>query len=86
MMTIDWKTTFRQIYDRGVAAHRAGRKVASTMFNREDVATLATFGCTAQELFDFIDDGEVYGEPDYETTLAVTVIRQIGRASCRERV
>ena len=76
MMTNDWKSTFRQIYDRGVAAHRAGRAKAATMFDREDVATLATFGCTAQELFDFIDDGEVYGEPDYETALAVTAIRR----------
>jgi hypothetical protein len=46
------------------------------MFEKSDVAFLATIGCTAQELFDFVDDGQRYGEPDFDTTLAVTAIRR----------
>ena len=46
------------------------------MFAAADVAFLATIGCTAQELFDFIDDFLGYGEPDYATTLAVQAIRR----------
>lgn len=46
------------------------------MFNREDTAFLASIGCTAQELFDFVDDGLRYGEPDFDTTLAVAAIRR----------
>ena len=76
MSTIDWQKQFRQVYDRGLAAYRAGRNTPDTMFGREDTDFLATIGCTAQELFDFIDDGQRYGEPDYETTLAVTRIRR----------
>lgn len=76
MSTSDWQQQFRHVYDRGLAAYRAGRKSPDTMFNREDSAFLATVGCTNQELFDFIDDGERYGEPDFDTTLAVARIRR----------
>ena len=76
MSTTSWKDQFRQVYDRGVAAWKAGRKSPDTMFGREDCSFLATIGCTAQELFDFVDDVLRYGEPDFETTLAVAVIRR----------
>ena len=76
MSTISWNDQFRQVYDRGVVAWKAGRKSPATMFGNEDSAFLATIGCTAQELFDFVDDGQRYGEPDFETTLAVTAIRR----------
>ena len=46
------------------------------MFTHDDAASLATMGCTAQELFDFVDDGQTYGEPDFATTLAVAAIRR----------
>lgn len=46
------------------------------MFSREDTAFLATIGCTAQELFDFVDDGLRYDDLDFDTTLAVAAIRR----------
>src|SRR5688572_9602951 len=46
------------------------------MFGKQEVAFLASIGCTAQELFDFVDDGQRYGEPDFDTTLAVAAIRR----------
>jgi len=46
------------------------------MFNREDTAFLVTIGCTAQELFDFVDDGLCYDDLDFDTTLAVAAIRR----------
>ena len=73
-MSDEWKTAFRAIYDRGLQAYRSGRTSPKNMFSPEDKASLASLGCTAQELFDFIDDGERYGEPDYQTTLEVTAI------------
>ena len=75
-MSDEWKTAFRAIYDRGLQAYRSGRTSPKNMFSPEDKASLASLGCTAQELFDFIDDGERYGEPDYQTTLEVTAIRR----------
>lgn len=46
------------------------------MFEAEDVAFLASIGCTAQELFDFVDDALDYDDLDFETVLAVTAIRR----------
>lgn len=75
-MSTDWQTQFRQTYDRGVAAWREGRDSPATMFTAEDAGFLATIGCTPQELFDFVDDGQGYGEPDFATALAVAAIRR----------
>ena len=76
MSTIDWQIQFRNVYDRGVAAWHAGKQSPDAMFTRSDAKFLATIGCTTQELFDFVDDGLNYGEPDFDTTLAVAAIRR----------
>lgn len=71
-----WEKQFREVWDRGIAAWNAGRRSPKTMFNADDVKFLAGIGCTPQELFDFVDDSLVYGEPDFATTLAVQAIRR----------
>jgi hypothetical protein len=75
-MNDDWKQEFRKVWDRGVAAWHQGRRSARTMFSPEDVAFLASIGCTAQELFDFVDDSLDYGDFGYETVRRVTEIRR----------
>ena len=76
MSTIPWEQQFRQVYDRGVTAWRAGKQSPSAMFNREDAAFLATIGCSVPELFDFVDDSLRYDDLDFETTLAFVVKAQ----------
>jgi hypothetical protein len=46
------------------------------MFEPADVKFLASIGCTAQELFDFVDDFLNYGDFDFETVVAVAAIRR----------
>ena len=75
-MTDDWQSVFQKTWDRGIAAWKVGRKSATTMFDPKDVAFLASIGCTAQELFDFVDEFLGYGDFDFETVLAVTAIRR----------
>ncbi len=75
-MNDDWKTEFRNVWDRGVAAWKAGRNSAKTMFDAKDAAFLAGIGCSVQELFDFVDDCLGYGDFDFETVLEVTAIRR----------
>jgi hypothetical protein len=72
----DWIREFRDVWERGVAAWKAGRKSARAMFAPADVAFLTGLGCTAQELFDFVDDALRDGDLDFETVLAVTAIRR----------
>ena len=75
-MSTEWKTEFRRVWDRGVAAWRAGRRAPQTMFERAHAAFLTTIGCTAQELFDFVDDSLQYDDLDFDTALAVAAIRR----------
>src|SRR3954463_16455933 len=75
-MSDEWESEFRKIWDRGIAAWKAGRRSARTMFDAEDVTFLAGIGCTAQELFDFIDDSLDWDDLDFDTVLAVTAIRR----------
>jgi hypothetical protein len=75
-MNDDWKLEFRKVWERGIAAWKLGRASARTMFSAEDVTFLAGLGCTAQELFDFVDDSLSCGDVDFETVLAVTAIRR----------
>jgi len=75
-MSDNWKSEFRNVWERGITAWKAGRKSARTMFDTKDVAFLASIGCTAQELFDFVDDALDYGDFHFETVLAVTAIRR----------
>ena len=46
------------------------------MFERAHAAFLTTIGCTAQELFDFVDDSLQYDDLDFDTALAVAAIRR----------
>ncbi len=72
-----WQQEFRKLWDRSVAAWHAGRRTPGSMFNAADKEFLAGIGCNTQELFDFVDDAQRYdGDPDYETSLAVTSIRR----------
>ena len=75
-MSDDWKSEFRNVWDRAILSWKAGRKTAKTMFGAEEVTFLATIGCTPQELFDFVDDALGYGDLDFETVLVVTAIRR----------
>lgn len=72
----NWKSEFRNVWDRGCAAWQAGKRSAREMFPPADATFLAGIGCSTQELFDFIDDSLQYGDLDFETTLAVTEIRR----------
>lgn len=75
-MNDDWQQEFRNVWDRGITAWKAGRHSAQTLFAPRDVDFLAGIGCTAQELFDFVEDSLGYDDLDFETALAVTAIRR----------
>jgi hypothetical protein len=72
----DWEAQFLQVFRNGAEAWRNGRRTPATMFGGPDVAFLSSIGCSAQELFDFVDDFLVYGEPDAATALAVQRLRR----------
>lgn len=75
MTLAPWKIQFKAVHASAVSVWLAGNRSASRMFTAHEQEFLASIGCSAQELFDFVDDLQEYGEPDFETVLAVQEIR-----------
>lgn len=76
MSNYDWPARFKEVFQGGLARYRSGERTPQKLFSKGELEFLASIGCTAQELFDFIDDGIRYGEPDFETTLLTTAVRR----------
>src|SRR5687768_16147571 len=76
MSNYDWPERFKVVYEAGLARYNKGERTPSKLFAKSELEFLASIGCTAQELFDFIDDGVRYGEPNFETTLLTTAVRR----------
>lgn len=72
-----WEERFRELHDSGMLAWKEGRRAPQTMFSSAEAAFLEGIGCSSQELFDFVDDLQRYGEPDYPTVLSIQKV-------CRE--
>ncbi|MDB6155942.1 MAG: hypothetical protein JWL90_4395 [Chthoniobacteraceae bacterium] len=75
-MNEDWNLEFFNVWERATAAWKARRKSAQTMFTPADLGFLSEIGCSAQELFDFVDDSLRYDDVDFETVREVTAIRR----------
>lgn len=72
-----WKETFRQLWDQGCAAYKAGERDPETMFAGEAATQLASFGYRPVEMFDFVDDSIRYDNgPTYDWSLAVAGVRR----------
>jgi hypothetical protein len=76
MSCYDWPIEFRKVYHAATQRYARGEQTPAKLFSKKELEFLASIGCTAQELFDFIDDKARYGEPDYETTLLTTAARR----------
>jgi len=71
-----WDVELRAVYDRGIAAWKQGQRSPQAMFSPDDAKFLASIGCSTQELFDFVDDFLVYGEPSLAAVQAIQAIRR----------
>ena len=76
MNNTDWIQKLREVHAHGILAAKSGRRSPQSMFSADDVEYLHSIGCSAQELFDFIDDYLSDGEPDLEEVIAVQAIRR----------
>lgn len=72
----DWPAEFRKIHQSGQNRYQAGERAPEKLFTKTELDFLASIGCTAQELFDFIDDLARHGEPEFEPVLLVQAVRR----------
>lgn len=76
MSEYDWPVEFREVYEAGTKRYNSGERAPQKLFSKSESEFLASIGCSAQEMFDFIDDLARYGEPAYETVLLTTAVRR----------
>ena len=72
----NWPKTLREIFEDSLAAYRAGKHDARSMFDEKQSDFLEAIGATPQEIFDFVEDTSYGGEPGFETTLLITATRR----------
>ena len=56
MSNYDWPEQFRKTYDAATQRYNKGERDPQRLFSKSELEFLASIGCSAQELFDFIDD------------------------------
>ena len=56
MSNYDWPSEFRRVYDAATARYNNGERALRELLSKQELEFLGSIGCTAQELFDFIDD------------------------------
>lgn len=71
-----WNNAFLELFDRCVAAYRAGNQQFETHYDADDLALLARIGCKTREFFDFVEDYCEDGEPSPSTALLVAAVRR----------
>jgi len=72
----DWAGTFRQCYDKAVAAYRLGNRQPRACFNADELVFLESIGCTAQEIYDFAEDWCQDEAPSFGTALLIAAARR----------
>ncbi len=76
MGTYTWAAAFGQIYAKAAELYAGGARDLDSLFDARDRAFLASIGHTAQEVFDFVEDGVDDGEPDFATVLLIAAARR----------
>jgi hypothetical protein len=76
MKHYDFPSQFRALYDHAVALYAKGQRGADTFFDAGQLAWLAANGLTAQNLYDYAEDHNGYGEPGYDNALAIELVRR----------
>ena len=72
----NWLSQLRDLYDRAVHRFEQGHRGPETVIGREARAFLDSIGTSAQELYDFVEDGVEDGEPGFDAVAAMTDVRR----------
>jgi hypothetical protein len=76
MKHYEFQKTFRALYDKAVDLYAKGQRDPAAFFNAEEKNFLSTNGLTVQNLFDYAEDHNKYGEPGIDLALGIEFIRR----------
>ena len=72
----DWAFTFHKIYERAITQFERGLRGTDQVVDSSTSPFLGSIGMSQQELYDFVEDGVVAGEPTFEEVLRITHLRR----------
>lgn len=76
MKHYDFQKTFRALYDKAADLYAKGQRDIAVFFTADDKTFLAENGLTPQNLFDYAEDHNKYGEPGCDLALGIETIRR----------
>ncbi|WP_309399269.1 DUF5069 domain-containing protein [Cerasicoccus maritimus] len=76
MKHYNYQQTLESLWQKAVNQYQAGQRGSDTYFNAEETQWLRDNGITPQEIYDFAEDFNNYGDPDFLTFALVTDVRR----------
>ncbi len=76
MKHYSFSDTFRSLFDQAVKLYASGITDQQKFFTADERAWLAANGLSVQNLFDYAEDQQGYGEPGYDRALAIELVRR----------
>ncbi len=76
MTHYNFQTTLKAIWNDAVATYQSGNRAPQSYFDEDTLATLATIGLNAMDVFDPVEDHLSGAEIDFETFLLVSAARR----------
>jgi hypothetical protein len=75
MINYNFPAKLKELYDKAVKAYASGTRGASTLFDKADVAWLASNGITPQHMYDYAEDENSGGEPGFGHAVTIESAR-----------
>ncbi|MEO0797204.1 MAG: DUF5069 domain-containing protein [Verrucomicrobiota bacterium] len=72
----DYHVRLNELWQKAVDLYKSGQEGAESYFSEEETAWLAQNGITAQEIYDFAEDYNDVGEPNFTTFAMITDVRR----------
>lgn len=76
MNEYNYHLRLRELWQKAVDQYAAGQRVAQEFFTPEETQWLAKNGMTPQEIYDFAEDYNAMGQPDFTTFAMITDVRR----------
>lgn len=76
MIHYDFHKEFKVIHDKALKLYQSGGRDPAGFFTKIETGFLESIGSNAREMFDYAEDLENYGEPDFDTALMIQLVRR----------
>ncbi len=76
MKNYNYLDTLGSIWVNGVQSYKEGNKTPDSLLKDEELEFLASIGLNKMDLFDYVEDFALEGEPTWSTFLAIVDIRR----------